>query len=454
MAIKIGKNGELHCNTVKFNYKQCRNLIADGSCNAESGMWNFEGVTYGSYPNPYQSKFCFQFPGGNGTYMATQSMPTPIAGHKYYGGLLFCTLSDTFSSSDNRFEWYCNDTANGHMVFAYKDVATNGNWVKLTSIKSLDNVATGEWKIRNFQVNPTGESYCCKLMIIDLTETFGAGNEPTKEWCDENIREWETFSNFGVVSEKVTNTNIDDVFVFEGMKNESNKIPYGYADSSLLPREYYLYVKPVIDNVSWESFIYSSNNINLTPSDLYYLQMEVGYDYTPSILEANANFDCYFPEEEPALGTVYAQDNTLFNGGGLMSGWKRYSFFNDRTSFSAGSYPMRIDINHDVDKDPRGVYLTAIALVKPEEVLAQYNLKNGSSLTKDSINKEWCDRWIDGFSSPIIHIKDPNNTKIKFNTNYDIVCNDIEIRPEIDKVKFDFDTGTIYCSKLIKEQEY
>ena len=24
-------------------------------------------------------------------------------------------------------------------------------------------------------------------MIIDLTETFGIGNEPSKEWCDKNI---------------------------------------------------------------------------------------------------------------------------------------------------------------------------------------------------------------------------------------------------------------------------
>jgi hypothetical protein len=25
------------------------------------------------------------------------------------------------------------------------------------------------------------------LMLVDLTESFGAGKEPTKEWCDKNI---------------------------------------------------------------------------------------------------------------------------------------------------------------------------------------------------------------------------------------------------------------------------
>lgn len=30
-------------------------------------------------------------------------------------------------------------------------------------------------------------TYWDNVMVVDLTETFGAGNEPTKEWCDANI---------------------------------------------------------------------------------------------------------------------------------------------------------------------------------------------------------------------------------------------------------------------------
>ena len=40
-------------------------------------------------------------------------------------------------------------------------------------------------------VNATTNSYVDEVMIVDLTETFGAGNEPTKEWCDENINYFE-----------------------------------------------------------------------------------------------------------------------------------------------------------------------------------------------------------------------------------------------------------------------
>ena len=56
-------------------------------------------------------------------------------------------------------------------------------------------------------------------------------------------------------------------------------------------------------------------------------------------------------------------------------------------------------------------------------------------------------------SLSFIHIKNHLNKTIKFNTDYDIVCNDIEIRPEQNKIYFKPD-GTIVCKNLIKTQEY
>lgn len=32
-----------------------------------------------------------------------------------------------------------------------------------------------------------GSAYFDGAMLIDLTASFGAGKEPTKEWCDEHI---------------------------------------------------------------------------------------------------------------------------------------------------------------------------------------------------------------------------------------------------------------------------
>ena len=31
MAVKFGKDGTVYCDTIRYNYKQVRNLVADGT---------------------------------------------------------------------------------------------------------------------------------------------------------------------------------------------------------------------------------------------------------------------------------------------------------------------------------------------------------------------------------------------------------------------------------------
>ena len=33
----------------------------------------------------------------------------------------------------------------------------------------------------------TEDCYCDAALLVDLTENFGVGNEPSKEWCDANL---------------------------------------------------------------------------------------------------------------------------------------------------------------------------------------------------------------------------------------------------------------------------
>lgn len=43
---------------------------------------------------------------------------------------------------------------------------------------------------KNISINygaTTNTSYVDDICIVDLTEAFGKGNEPSKEWCDSNI---------------------------------------------------------------------------------------------------------------------------------------------------------------------------------------------------------------------------------------------------------------------------
>lgn len=138
-----------------------------------------------------------------------------------------------------------------------------------------------------------------------------------------------------------------------------------------------------------------------------------------------------------------------YNGGGGMSGWKRASFF--WTFTKSGN--NNVEVQYINNKNNINFHFTNFYVTNVQDEISGYNSANGTSLTMSDINKEWCDRWIAGRGNPIIHIKDPHNTTIKFNTDYDIVCNDIEIDPTVTKVTFD-ETGTIKCRALVKAKEY
>ncbi|MCI8545536.1 MAG: hypothetical protein HFH09_04855 [Bacilli bacterium] len=129
-----------------------------------------------------------------GISMSSQNVAAPTPSHVYYGSVEFLSTS-TFSTADDRFEIYQSDTENGTMVFARKSNRTV-EWMKLSSIQGLQTPNSGSWKIRNFLVNATETAYVDDVFIIDLTEIYGAGNEPTKQWCDANIH---YFDGVGIV---------------------------------------------------------------------------------------------------------------------------------------------------------------------------------------------------------------------------------------------------------------
>lgn len=535
MALKFGKDGTLYCDTVKYNYKQARNIVADGTYGNISGAWSLSNITIDSSLHGYKSWRSFLL-SSNVTSIMTQPAPTPIAGHKYYGSIMWKTTSTTFSVADARFEWYVADTSDGTLVFAQKTTPTNNNWVRLSNIVSLSSVRQGSWVIRNFAVNGSTNSYCSRLMIIDLTDTFGAGNEPTKEWCDNNIRENETYANFGCVSQAITTSNYDTAFsVGNATATFTNFLQ---SDSNSLPREYLVNVTTSTSYV--EGVIQHNSTGYLDNGLMYYGYWEV--QVPPLQYSGSMTSDIYFPVDEPLLGQVKVVTPQYYNGGGGMTDWKRISTYNNRSSFTNGNYLQRWDFNN---QNVQKTYTTtALSVNSVNDNVSQYNNYNSTSISISNVNKEWCDRWIDARSCPIIHIKDPGNKTIKFlapkdieelprtrvnnetaatydnwsgmvgdtwsaviNANnsmigkdyyvnlalngqlarmritvtgidsnsvvvannhewsvvnnsmptdrdvYDIECNDIEIRPEVNSIKMN-KTGTIICKKLIRTKGY
>lgn len=119
--------------------------------------------------------------------MVSQTLPTPILGHKYYGRCMQKTPSG-YTFGDGRFEYYCADIAGTGLLTFGTMQDTGDEWRILSSIQELTGEPEeGTWQLRSFSVSGSHEAYRKELMIIDLTAAFGIGKEPTKEWCDENI---------------------------------------------------------------------------------------------------------------------------------------------------------------------------------------------------------------------------------------------------------------------------
>lgn len=112
----------------------------------------------------------------------------PIGGHKYYGSVEYKVEGTSMTWADNRFEWYHYDSTDGRVTFFGCPETTNFGWVKQSAVVTANStMLSGYYSIRLFTVNATAQWRARNPLIVDLTEMFGAGNEPTKEWCDEHI---------------------------------------------------------------------------------------------------------------------------------------------------------------------------------------------------------------------------------------------------------------------------
>ena len=435
MSVRFGSDGTIYCNTVRYNYKQARNMIADGCYGNISGTQVWANVVASTSPNGYKSFRCFKI-ATDGT-RTQQALPKLIANHKYYFSVRVFgngqSLNSAIQIRDN----------NGTELALLAQWGANYNaWVLQSTIFTItSNVSGGNVSMYGY----TNNTYVSRLILIDLTDTFGSGKEPSKEWCDNNIREQETLCNFGNVSNHVTYSNISKRYTGSNLiKADFN---YLQLDSNREPRDY-MYGLQGSPSFS-EGYLNSASAFKLNNTKTYYAYVEQRTEQVSGVTQSN---DFYFPVAEPFMGQIPLVEEIGFNGGGGMRDWKRVSAFAKRTSFTNGSYNSRFDFNNN--KQTNVQILTAFNIINVDSIITKYNSYNDTSITINDVNKEWCDRWIDGRSSPIIHIKNPANTSIKFNTDYDIVCNDIEIRPELNKIVFDGTTGTIKCKKLVRAQVY
>ena len=81
MAIKFGTDGSFYCNTARYNYKQARNMIADGCYGNISGTQVWANVVESTNHDGYKSHRSFNL---QPSKELTQNLPAFVNGRKYY----------------------------------------------------------------------------------------------------------------------------------------------------------------------------------------------------------------------------------------------------------------------------------------------------------------------------------------------------------------------------------
>ena len=453
-TVKISNDSTLRVKNIIRKFKQARNLIMDSNgsqCGIAHDMpWypndgSAPSIISGDSLNaPSSTVFSFT---PNTTSMTLQDMPTPTLNHVYYGGCMFRSEAG-FSAGDGRFEWFYNDAENGKLVFSVRTSSTNGEWVLYSGRGMLTSLAsqTG-WKIRNFIVNGTTACYSCKHIIIDLTETFGAGKEPSKEWCDKALREWRTFDGYNIASDALTTENYEEYF--NNSTGTFDKFGYGELDSFEDPKEpsYCYYVNSI--NPEVYLFLMTTKPPLINGHYLY-----IGWnEYVKSILEysdwVQTSRDIYCPEAEPSFMAGIYPNKSMFADGGGFKRHIRISGYNNNRGFSQNPAPtLRLDFNGiNVPLFARLYNFFIIDVSDNCTLLQKYQLKYGGTTPLASqLSKEWCDYWLAGRSLPILHIGDPE-TYTGFDRDYNFICNDVELHPEIDGLYIE-DNGVVWCKGI------
>ena len=173
MAIEFGKDGTVYCNTIRYNYKQTRNLIVN--CDAELGSVGGIGWTRTNVDNKvvmpsnsFHAQYGMKL---NNEGRATAQIPVLISEHKYY---FQCKIR---GSSDN-IEIYATTTQLlSQQPFLYAtEYDTGNNWVKVSGI--FDGYK-GNSAVEQISIICIGNAslYSTRHILIDLTDTFGAGQK-------------------------------------------------------------------------------------------------------------------------------------------------------------------------------------------------------------------------------------------------------------------------------------
>ena len=188
-----GKNISVTKNiTITYQTYTITNLITNGSFEKGLNHWNvYAGTEQSSelISDGYIGNYSLRFNHKDGQeYLAVvyQYLDDSLqySNHLYYG-MEYIKTSLKFTCLDAKLEIYRDTSTTSTLFYQYNNLKVN-NWVRISNIIDLPN-KENNWHIRTYAQWPNDYVYIDSVVLIDLTATFGSGNEPDKEWCDKHI---------------------------------------------------------------------------------------------------------------------------------------------------------------------------------------------------------------------------------------------------------------------------
>ena len=162
------------------------NLLPNPSLESDSSWISSDGgFTYDTTQHLFGDR-CVKFEKSSSLTRIMNCDPINIElNHKYYARRYIKTDGNA-AAIDCRFEIFGGDGDGKNWVFA----VNTGNfpeWTMHSSIHLIHMKAASSYYFRSFAVRPSNNIYLDGYMLIDLTACFGAGAEPSKDWCDKHI---------------------------------------------------------------------------------------------------------------------------------------------------------------------------------------------------------------------------------------------------------------------------
>ena len=116
---------------------------------------------------------------------AAVGIPVPILGHKYYARE-YIKSSGEINPTDCRFEIHGGDGVGLNWIIGWNQ-GNYPDWTIKSGIVTIDAVNASSYMLRTFVIDSTATVWLDNIVLVDLTEAFGAGNEPDLAWCDAHI---------------------------------------------------------------------------------------------------------------------------------------------------------------------------------------------------------------------------------------------------------------------------